>query len=403
MVTLTIAHKCPAFVPVAVLGLLLSSCLPHEPSPHSNPLAGTYANDTWQIASPEVAGFDAQALNMVVENADPPRKWLHALLVERHGRLVAEHYLTGNDHPINRLYGIGLPFTARTIFGREVLHDARSVSKSVISLLVGTFVGEGQNLNLDGSIASYFPELTLPLDDERRAITLRNLLTMSSGLDWHEDSVPNDETRLFWKADLANFVLGRSLIAKPGRRFLYNSGGAALVAEILVKTGGKPLADLVRERLFDPMGIKEWEWARDIHGRPLAFTGLRLLPRDMLKLGRLMLDGGKWYGRQIVSRDWVEASLKNNIGTGHKIPPGADGELTYGYFWWSGFVSLKGRSFQWAAAFGNGGQRIYVVPALDLSVVITAGSYGSEAVIPMAQELFRRILATVRPDTYPRE
>jgi CubicO group peptidase (beta-lactamase class C family) len=151
------------------------------------------------------------------------------------------------------------------------------------------------------------------------------------------------------------------------------------------------------------MGITAWEWAKDIHGRPLAFTGLRLLPRDMLKLGRLMLSGGKWRGRQIVSSDWVEASLKGALGTGHKIRPGTDGELTYGYFWWSGFVSAGRRSFQWAAAFGNGGQRIYVVPALDLSVVITAGSYGSDAVTPEVQALFQRIVAAVMPDTYSHE
>jgi CubicO group peptidase (beta-lactamase class C family) len=258
-------------------------------------------------------------------------------------------------------------------------------------------------LDLDRSAAAFFPELKIAQDDKRRTITLRNLLTMTSGLDWHEGSVPNDETRLFWKADMVNYVFGKPLVASPGTHFHYNSGGEALLAEILVRAGNEPLTDLVRDRLFAPMGIVTWEWAKDVHGRPLAFTGLRLLPRDMLKLGRLVLNGGMWRGRQIVSKDWVEASLKAAIRTGYKIPPGTDGELTYGYFWWSGFVSIKGRSFRWAAAFGNGGQRIYVVPALDLSVVIAAGRYGSDAVTPEVQALFHRIVATVQPETYAHE
>jgi CubicO group peptidase (beta-lactamase class C family) len=314
---------------------------------------------------------------------------------------VAERYFGGKDARIDRLYGIRVPFSPDTNFGPEVLHDARSISKSVVSLLLGTFMGEGGRLDLDGPAAAFFPDLKLGQDDRRRTITLRNLLTMSSGLDWHEEAVPNDETRLYWKADIVTYVLAKPLMTAPGTRFQYNSGGVAVLAEILVKTGGEPLTDLVRERLFAPMGITIWDWVGDIHGRPLAFTGLRLLPRDMLKLGRLMLNGGAWHGRQIVSSDWVAASMKEAIGTGHEIPPGKDGELTYGYLWWSGFVSAGGRSFRWVAAFGNGGQRIYVVPALDLSVVITAGSYGSEAVIPKAQALFQRIVSAAVPAELP--
>jgi CubicO group peptidase (beta-lactamase class C family) len=388
------------FGAVAALSLLLLSCDSRSsPYPPAR-LTGSNTDVAWEVAEPETAGFDSKALKMVVRNAELPGRRLHAVLVERHGRLVAERYLAGSDRPIARLYGIGLPFTPDTVFGPDVLHDARSISKSVLSLLLGTFPREWRSMHLDGPAATFFPDLKLAQDDKRRTITVRNLLTMSSGLDWNENAVPNDETRLFWKADIAGYVLGRPLLAMPGTRFLYNSGGAALLAQILVETGGEPLTDQVRERLFEPMGITTWEWTRDIYGRPLAFTGLRLLPRDMLKLGHLVLRGGMWHGRQIVSRDWVEASLGNAIGTGHKIPPGTDGELTYGYFWWSGFVSVGSTSFRWAAAFGNGGQRIYVVPALDISVVITAGSYGSDAVIPEVQALFQRILATVMPERY---
>jgi CubicO group peptidase (beta-lactamase class C family) len=285
----------------------------------------------------------------VVQNAQLPGRILHSILVERHGRLLAERYLTGHDQPINQLYGIGVPFSTDTAFGAETLHDIRSASKSIVSLLVGILLP-----NLDVSVASYFPEVKLAANDPRRKITIQNLLDMSSGLDWHEDAVPNDETALYWESDFANYVLGKRLVTQPGSVFNYNSGGTALIAEVLVKVGGKPLTELVRDRLFLPLGITNWEWVKDIHGRPLAFTGLRMLPRDLLKIGQLMLNGGKWGEKQIVPESWVEASLKGNIGTGLVIPPGKDGQSSYGDFWWSGMVGKH----HWVAAFGNGGQRL---------------------------------------------
>jgi CubicO group peptidase (beta-lactamase class C family) len=212
---------------------------------------------------------------------------------------------------------------------------------------------------------------------------------MSSGLEWSEGAgLPNDETRLYWKWSPYQFVLGRPIVAPPGAHFNYNSGGTAVLADILTRATGKPLKDLARESLFEPLGIGDWEWVADLHGRPMAFTGLRMRPRDMAKLGRLVVEHGRWQGKPIVSADWVAESLRPHIATGF------DG-LQYGYQWWAGTVAWQGRSLPWSAAFGNGGQRVFVVPDLDLSVVITAGAYDDIDATRRINALLMDIVATV--------
>jgi CubicO group peptidase (beta-lactamase class C family) len=225
---------------------------------------------------------------------------------------------------------------------------------------------------------------------ERRAITLEHLLTMSSGLAWHEGGEgPDDEHRLMWKWSPAYYVLSRPVAAAPGARFNYNSGGTLLLADVLQRATGMAWKDYARTALFEPLGITQAEWVGDFLGRPMAYTGLRLRPRDLARLGRLVLDHGRWRGRQLVPEAWIAASLQPRRDTGF------DG-MGYGYFWWTGTAPWQGRTVAWAAAFGNGGQRLFVVPALDLAVVITAGAYGDAAAARRVNGHFREIVATVR-------
>ena len=161
-----------------------------------------------------------------------------------------------------------------------------------------------------------------------------------------------------------------------------------MLADILTRVTGTPLRDFARTALFEPLGITDWEWVADLHGRPMAFTGLRLRPRDMAKLGRLVLNHGQWRGRQLVPADWIAASLQPRISTGF-------GGLQYGYLWWTGTVAWKGQQLPWSAAFGNGGQRIFILPALDLTVVITSGAYGDGRAASRVNAYFRDIVAAV--------
>jgi CubicO group peptidase (beta-lactamase class C family) len=212
---------------------------------------------------------------------------------------------------------------------------------------------------------------------------------MSSGLEWQEGgSGRDDEHRLFWTWSPDRYVFSRPVAAPPGSRWNYNSGGVAVLADLLTRTTQRPLKEFVRESLFEPLGIRDWEWTADLHGRPMAFTGLRMRPRDMAKLGRLVLDHGRWRGKQIVPAEWISESLQPRIRTGIA-------DFDYGYLWWLGPVDWQGRKLRWAAAFGNGGQRIIVVPELDLTVVITAGAYGDPQAAPRVHAFFKDIVSTV--------
>ena len=355
------------------------------------------ASDGWGISAPEASGFDARALCAALAEVDRGSANIHGVIVERRGQLVAELYRTGPDKPIDVNYGLGNPFASDVEFGPDVLHDVRSVSKSVVGLLIGIARQIGTIPDPGTSALELFPELADLRTPERNAITLGHLLSMSSGLEWDEwgaGPLTSDETRLFWKSNQARFFFDRPQAAPPGTRFNYNGGGTATLAELLTRSSGKPLVELARE-LFEPLGITDWTWALDFRGRPLAFAGLRMRPRDMAKLGHLVLRNGRWRDRQIVPEAWVKESLRAQIATGLAIPPAAQGTLGYGYQWWTGSIAWRGREIDWSVAIGNGGQRIFVVPALDLSVVITAGEYGDPRIARPLGDLFSKIIGAV--------
>jgi len=353
-------------------------------------------NEDWVAATPESAGFDTNALWAGLAEVTRSEANLHAVIIERHGQLVAESYQTGPDRPINILFGLWNPFAAEVAFDANTLHDVRSVSKSVVGLLFGIALDKYQLAGVSAPVLAAYPELADLHNPERDAITLEHLLTMTSGLAWDEGALPNDETRLFWVGEPMRFVFQRPLVATPGTLFNYNSCGTTVLAEFLTRVSGQPLLQLVREALFEPLGITQWEWVRDLRGRPLAFTGLRLRPRDMAKLGRLVLEQGNWRGRQIVSAAWVKDSLRPHIATGLRLPSTATEELGYGYQWWTGRVLWKGRELSWSAAFGNGGQRIFVVPELDLTVVITAGAYGVKHASHLVHQIFEKVVSAAQ-------
>lgn len=162
-----------------------------------------------------------------------------------------------------------------------------------------------------------------------------------------------------------------------------------MLAEVISRVTGVHWRDYAREHLFAPLGIVDWEWLGDPYGRPLAFVGLRLRPRDVAKLGRLVLNGGTWHNRRVVSADWVEASLRPRIATGVR-------DFQYGRHWWCGTTSWNESPLSWQAAFGNGGQRLFLVPELDVCVVIMAGAYGDSQAPRRIFEFFGELISTVQ-------
>ena len=263
---------------------------------------------------------------------------------------------------------------------------------SVVALLVSQAVGRGE-IDVATPVLDFYPELGDLRREGREAITLSHLLDMASGLAWSETArsygtTANDETRLWWDRSPARYVLDRPVVAAPGTLWNYNGGHTVLLADILVKRSGRSLLDLARADLFEPLGIANWEWRSGLHGRPLAYAGLRLTPRDLVRIGQLMLGNGAWQGRQVVPAAWAAATWQPAITVGK-------GPLRYGNHWWAGQVQHQGRSLAWIAGMGNGGQRLHLVAEVDLAVVFTAGAYNSEQIGRDEFALFRSVVASL--------
>jgi CubicO group peptidase (beta-lactamase class C family) len=383
---------------LVAVSLALAACGASTAVTAADPCAAPVPDADWPTSTPPQAGLDASGVCALLTSVANGRHNIHALLIERHGRLVAELYRSGPDHPITRLWGLANPLDVPTRFDASTLHDVRSVSKSVVSLLYGIELGRRRVPALDAPVAAEFPDPGAGADGVRERITFRHLLTMSSGLQWREwgaGVLQSDETRLFWKSDRVRFVLDRPFIHDPGTTFNYSGGGTTLLADALVRSNGKTLLQLARDDLFGPLGVTAVEWGTDLRGRELPFAGLRLRPRDMLKMGRLVNDRGRWNGHQVVPEAWIAESTAPQIQAGVPLLFAGHAPASYGYQWWTGNVKWRDRQLDWAAAIGNGGQRIFVVPALDLTVVLTAGDYHQMPIQLVENETVREVVRLV--------
>ncbi len=267
-----------------------------------------------------------------------------------------------------RRYGTAIP---NATFSADTLHDVRSVTKSVTSLCLGIALDHGWVKSLEAPVISFFPEWTDLRTAEKDGITLRHLLTMSAGLDWNEN-VPytdptNSEIRMDRAPDPYRFAFEQPAMVSPGEVYNYSGGDTNLISAVLRQATGRSIEQLAKDELFDPLGITAVHWYHFSNGDPIAASGLRLRPRDMAKLGQLMLNHGQWGGRQVVSAAYVDAAITPQIN--------GQGLFFYGYQFWLGRSFVNGREIDWAAAVGLGGQRIFIVPALDLVTVVTAGLY----------------------------
>jgi CubicO group peptidase (beta-lactamase class C family) len=269
-------------------------------------------DDHWPVATPESVGISSATLCPVVKwLGDRKETNVHAIVVVRHGKLVFDHYFTGDDEHLGRSVG-------EVTFDPQTRHDERSVSKSVTALVLGMAIDHGWIKSVDTPVLSFFPEYADLRTPEKDRITLRDLLTMSSGLDWHESDVPytdaaNSEIRMDASPDPYHFALEQPMVAPPGQIWNYNSGSTELLGAVLRKATGKPLDQLALTMLFGPLGITDVEWYRYAQDNPSAAAGLRLRPRDLAKIGQLVLQHGAWNGKRLVSASWVDAPTTPQI------------------------------------------------------------------------------------------
>lgn len=335
------------------------------------------AGNDWTIARPSDVGLDGGRLDQLdALLAEWPQANIHAVIVARRGKLLLERYFTGEDW--RWLENIGT-----VEFAPDVKHDVRSISKSITALLVGIARDEDRFPDLDSPVFDAFPEYADLRTPQKARITFRHLLTMSHGLVWDESKPwtdpANNEHAMLDAMDPYRYTLEQPVARPPGELFNYCGGATNLLAATLAKTVGRKIDVYAREKLFGPVGIVDFDWAPFTHHPdPAAFGTLRLRPRDLAKIGQLMVAGGSWNGRPVLPPWWIAESTLPRLNT--------EGLLYYGYQWWMGRSLLRGRDLAWICGFGNGGQRLFVLPDLDLVVAINASHYGSslQGTIPLA-------------------
>ncbi|MCA6115849.1 serine hydrolase [Bradyrhizobium sp. WSM 1738] len=326
--------------------------------------------DGWSTATPESVGLDGERLCGIAGRLAATNANVHGVVIVRRGTLVFEQYFPGYDEP----WGMG---GGRHEFDAQTKHDMRSVSKSVISLLVGIAIDRELIKSADEPVVKFFPDYAAVKSPGWDSITLRHLLTMSSGIQWDENRAwkdpENDEPRLGSEADPYRYVLSKPITAPPDTVWNYNGGGTDLLGNIIERVSGKSLEEFAREALFTPLGISDWEWMKYRNEHVASGVGLRLRPRDAAKIGQLVLNKGVWADKQIVSAKWIEQSVAPRFqAIGY-----FGGLFYYGQQWWMGRTLSGDKDVKWIAAMGLGGQRLFIVPELDLVVMTTSGLYGS--------------------------
>jgi len=310
-------------------------------------------------------------------------KKVGSILVARHGKLAYEDYVEGDAN---------------------TLRDTRSTTKSITDVLVGIAIQEGKLSGVDARVLALLPDRARRLqnpDPRKAAITVEDFLTMSSPLecdDWNDASRGNEE-RMYLVEDWAQFILdlpirghmhvGEQVEQPPyGRYFSYCTGGVFTLSEILEKSTGMRADRYTQQKLFTPLGITNVQWVYSPKNIPQTGGGLRLSSRDLLKIGQLYLDGGRWQGRRIVSEEWVRSSTRPHAHI--------DETTEYGYLWWLKAFKCHEKSYPAFFMSGNGGNKVVAVPQLDLVAVITSTNYNARGMHEQTEKLLTDyVLASV--------
>ena len=316
-------------------------------------------NDGWELSTPALEGFNSDEIRNVYQRFYSEELYpsIHSMLIIRNGKLLAEAYCRDKKE-------------------RDQFHHIQSATKSITSLLIGIAIDKGLIESVNQTVYHFFPEY-FDNDIRKREITIHHVLTMETGLDFDNDI---HTVELFYsEGSSLEYVLRQNLIFSPGTDWYYGDGNPQLLSGIIQKVSGKTEEQFAIENLFTPLGINNYQWENHGDGLTFGAFGLWLTPRDMAKIGKLMVQNGVWNSEQIVSAEWIAESTRSQSS-----------QHTYGYYW---YPWVAQRTFY---ATGHGGQLIYVVRDKQLVVVITADSYSSSrALSSNFSELFNDILAAI--------
>jgi CubicO group peptidase (beta-lactamase class C family) len=318
------------------------------PPPAANPMRGSLPpgirpDDFWQTAAPADLGVDAATLEQ--HRVLCERTGADACLVVHRGKIVQELYSARYREPM----------------------PAMSVTKSVTGILVGMLLDDGKLRSADEPVCNYIPGWC---EGRRAKVTIRHLLTMTSGLP------EMTTTGVGYAADKNPYVVGLSPASEPGAAWAYSNEGVQLLSPLLDRAAGEPIQDYARRRLFEPLGMRKTRLHLDEQGHAWTYAEMHTTPRELARVGLLMLDKGVWQGKRIVGEGWVEQSTRKS----QTLMP------RYGLLWW---LYDNPRGF---AALGNLNTNLYVVPERELIVVRMQREPSNQ--LPYEQpalRLFRRI------------
>jgi CubicO group peptidase (beta-lactamase class C family) len=303
----------------------------------------------WARATAAEVSMDEVMLGRAASDAAAMPRF-RSLLVARHGKLVTENYFGGAD--------------SSTVF------DLRSVTKSVVSMFTGIAIQNGRLASIDATVGTHVAA-PYALDAGDRAVTVRQLLTMTSRYQWHE-SDGNDYNNWVLSGDHVQFLVDR-LQTDPAGTFTYNSAAVNLLGLVLQNAAAKPLPDFANEVLFQPIGITTVQWEALEPNMVNGGSGIKMTATDLLRFGQLLLQRGRSGSQQVVPEPWIDAGTTPQFSWRETY--GAQRGTTYGYLWWLAQPPATTAIFAW----GHGGQFAYVVPSLDLVVVATTNWQGLTA------------------------
>lgn len=342
-------------------------------------------DDGWVVADARAAHWDMATLaTMEGKLSDGSVKGITSVVVAQHGKLVYEGYFNGSD--------------------ASRLNDVRSASKSVTALLVGAAIDRGLIPSVQARVYDFFPDKQ-PVqhpDPRKLAITLEDLLTMSSLWECNDDNEfsSGNEERMYVTEDWLQFALDLPIkgfapwMPRPkdspyGRAFSYCTPGAFTAGAVVERATHKGLAAFAADVLEKPLGITAVQWNQSPLGIGMGGGGTRYRSRDLAKVGELALDDGRWHGRQVISAAWIKQML-----TPHAQ---AREDADYGYLWWCFRFPVHGsEQVAWAMS-GNGGNYVLVMPSQQLVAVITSTAYNQRNAHQQSQQIFREYVLMALP------
>ena len=367
----------------------------------------------WPVTTPPNVGLDSKVLAAFdADIAEGKYGYIDSMLVIRHGEIAYERYY-GHDYgeiyseesqqrgplvvgdltgPYNYFNDWWHPYYRDTM-----LHTMQSVTKSVTSVVIGIAVGRDEFPDLDTPVLDFFETGSVAnVDARKRRMTIRHLLTMSTGLDWNED-LPYTHPDNTWSDlqeafDWVRFTIDRPMVRQPGESFRYNSGATLILGHIFNLATGTDLEEYAARHLFRPLGIDDYFWKRTPQGLVDTQEGLYVSTRDIAKIAYLIQKRGRWEDRQIVPESWVADSVQAFV------PVREDRSWEYGYKWWLIHYAFEGEDRVAIAGLGFGDQMPIVLPELDMVLVFTGWNTLPDSPELPVNEAIERVVGAVRSE-----